>query len=108
MADMAFRDHIRNPIEWGVDQLKTANLAVERAGHSLRRPAATRSAPLPAVRRIGLADLREVLARGLSDFAAYRGDVIFLCVIYPVAGLVLAWLAFGYDLLPLLFPVCPS
>jgi uncharacterized membrane protein len=102
---MTISDHIRNPAEWGVDQLKTANEAVGRAGHSLRRPEETRDAPLPAVRRIELADLREVLARGLSDFGAYRSDVIFLCIIYPLAGLVLAWLSFGYDMLPLLFPL---
>jgi uncharacterized membrane protein len=102
---MTSGDHIRNPAEWSVDQLKTANEAVGRAGHSLRRPAETRYAPLPAVRRIDLADLRDVLARGLSDFGAYRTDVMFLCIIYPVAGLVLAWLTFGYDLLPLLFPL---
>jgi uncharacterized membrane protein len=102
---MTIRDHIRNPAEWSVDQLKSANLAVERAGHSLRRPADARYAPLPAVRRIGLTDLREVLAKGLSDFAAYRTDVIFLCIIYPVVGLVLASLAFGYGMLPLLFPL---
>ncbi|MEA2782433.1 MAG: hypothetical protein QOK29_3977 [Rhodospirillaceae bacterium] len=30
---------------------------------------------------------------------------MFLCVIYPVVGLVLARLAFGYDMLPLLFPL---
>jgi uncharacterized membrane protein len=46
-----------------------------------------------------------VLARGLGDFGAYRTDVIFICVIYPVVGLVLARLAFGYDMLPLLFPL---
>jgi uncharacterized membrane protein len=93
---MTNRDHIRNPAEWSVDQLKSANLAVERAGHSLRRPAETRDDPLPAVRRIDLADLRDVLARGVSDLGVYRADVLFLCIIYPVAGLVLAWLAFGY------------
>jgi uncharacterized membrane protein len=100
---MAIRDQIRNPLEWGVDKLKTANDAVERAGDSLRSP--DRDAPLPVVRRIELADLREVLARGLGDFGAYRTDVVFLCIIYPVAGLVLAWLAFDYDMLPLLFPL---
>lgn len=100
---MASSDHIRNPAEWGVDQLRTANQAVERAGHALRNP--TRDAPLPAVRRIDLADLKDVLAKGISDFAAYRTDVMFLCVIYPVAGLLLAWLAFGYDLLQLVFPL---
>jgi uncharacterized membrane protein len=101
---MTNRDHIRNPAEWSVEQLKSAELAVERAGHSLRRPAETRYAPLPAVRRIGLADLTDVLARGLSDFAAYRTDVIFLAIIYPVVGLVLGALAFGYGMLPLVFP----
>ena len=100
---MASSDHIRNPAEWGVDQLRTANVAVERACHALRSP--TRDAPLPVVRRIELADLKDVLARGISDFAAYRTDVMVLCVIYPVAGLLLAWLAFGYDLLQLVFPL---
>jgi uncharacterized membrane protein len=102
---MTTGDHIRNPIEWGVDQLKTAEQALERAGHSLRRPEETRDAPLPAVRQIELADLRDVLEKGFSDFGAYRTDVIFLCIIYPLAGLVLARLAFGYDMLPLLFPL---
>ena len=100
---MTNRDHIRNPAEWGVDQLRTANEAVGRAGHSLRSP--TQDAPLPAVRRIELADLRDALAKGLGDLGAYRSDVIFLCIIYPLAGLVLAWLAFGYDMLPLAFPL---
>jgi uncharacterized membrane protein len=100
---MASSEHIRNPAEWGVDQLRTANLAVERAGHALRSP--TRDASLPTVRRIEVADLKDVLAKGISDFAAYRTDVMFLCIVYPVAGLLLAWLAFGYDLLQLVFPV---
>ncbi|HEX2478900.1 MAG TPA: DUF2189 domain-containing protein [Geminicoccaceae bacterium] len=100
---MASSDHIRNPAEWGVDQLRTANQAVERAGHALRSP--TRDAPLPTIRRIEMADLKDVLAEGISDFAAYRTDVMFLCVVYPVAGLLLAWLAFGYDLLQLVLPV---
>jgi uncharacterized membrane protein len=99
------RDHIRNPAEWGVEQLGAANQALGRAGHSLRRPEAARGAPLPAVRQIAPADLKDALVRGLDDFAAYRSDVLFLCIVYPLAGLVLAWAAFGYDLLPLLFPL---
>ena len=102
---MTIRDHIRNPAEWAVDQLTSAEHALERAGHSLRSPAETRDAPLLAVRKIELADLMDVLASGLRDFGAYRTDVIFLCIIYPLAGLVLARLAFGYDMLPLLFPL---
>jgi uncharacterized membrane protein len=93
--------HIRNPVEWSVDQLRLAGHAVESVG---RRPRGM-DLPAPAVRHIGTADIREALARGMDDFAAFRTDVIFLCVIYPLAGLVLARLAFGYDLLPLLFPL---
>lgn len=91
--------HIRNPVEWGVDQLRTAGAALGRTA------ARTHDAPLPAVRRISLSDLGDALARGLNDFAAFRSDVIFLAVIYPLAGLVLARLIFGYGLLPLLFPL---
>ena len=47
----------------------------------------------------------DVLASGLRDFGAYRTDVIFLCIIYPLAGLLLASVAFGYDMLPMLFPL---
>jgi uncharacterized membrane protein len=46
-----------------------------------------------------------VLARGVEDFGAYRTDVIFICIIYPLAGLILARVAAGYDMLPLVFPL---
>lgn len=102
---MASRDHIRNPIEWSVDTVRTANLAVGRAGHALRRHEVASHAQEPAVQRIEVGDLRAVLAKGFSDFGAYRTDVIFICLIYPIVGLILARLAFGYGLLPLLFPL---
>ena len=95
---------VRNPIEWATDQLKLAGMAVgsaSRAGVGEQHLEAV----LPEVRHIGVGDLKEALARGFADFAAYRTDVIFLCVIYPVIGLVLARLAFGYGMLPLLFPL---
>ena len=96
---------IRNPVEWSVDQFKHAALAFETAGRAGRRTLDTLHSPPPAVRRIAMADLGDILAKGLDDFAAYRTDVVFLCVIYPIVGLILARLAFGYDLLPLLFPL---
>jgi uncharacterized membrane protein len=71
-------------------------------GHSLR---GAQDIPLPAVRRIKASDLRAVLIRGLADFEAYRSDVIFICLIYPLVGILLAWLSFGYHFLPLLFPL---
>ena len=96
---------IRNPVEWSVDQFRHAASAVESAGRVGRRTRENLHSPAPAVRRIGVADLGLALARGYDDFTAYRTDVIFLCVIYPLVGLVLARLAFGYDLLPLIFPL---
>ena len=96
---------IRNPVEWGVDQLKHAAGAVEVVGQAGRRTRENLHSPAPAVVRIGATDLRQALAAGLSDFAAFRTDVLFLCVLYPLAGLILVRLAFGYQMLPLLFPL---
>jgi uncharacterized membrane protein len=95
---------IRNPIEWGLDQIRIAGRAVESAGNAIREAGDERRAR-PQVRRIAIADLGVVLVQGLDDFRLFRTDVIFLCVVYPVLGLVLARLAFGYGMLPLLFPL---
>jgi uncharacterized membrane protein len=57
------------------------------------------------IRRIGVADLKDVLAKGTDDFLAMPTHAIFLCVIYPIVGLVLARLVFGYSILPLLYPL---
>ena len=102
---MAMENHIRNPIEWGWDKLKGATRALGSGAHAIHGAEHAPDATLPAVRRINAAELKDVLARGLADFAAYRTDVIFLCLIYPVLGLVLARLAFGYEMLPLIFPL---
>lgn len=63
------------------------------------------SIPLPKVRHITLSDLGDALARGIDDFKAKPSHVILLGILYPVVGLILGRLAFGYDLLPLLFPL---
>lgn len=96
---------IRNPIEWGIDQLRHAAAGFEAAGRALEHVPATLHSPQPLVRRIGLADLREALIRGAADFGACRSDVIFLCAFYPLAGFVLGRMVFGAHMLPLLFPL---
>ncbi len=60
---------------------------------------------MPEVRRIGLGDLKAALVAGFKDLDAFRTDVIFLCVMYPLIGLLLAHLASGHHLLPLVFPL---
>jgi len=98
-------DRIRNPVEWSLDQVRLGALAVASVGHALGGADRDIFAPAPAVRRIAAADLAEVLRRGLADFVAYRTDVVFLCIIYPVMGIILGSLTFNHDMLPLLFPL---
>jgi uncharacterized membrane protein len=59
----------------------------------------------PTIRKIGLGDLKQALVHGTEDFAAMRSDVVFLCLIYPIVGIVLAGLTLGYATLPMLFPL---
>lgn len=96
---------IRNPIEWGGAQLVSAAHAAEAVGHSIDHMRDTAHSPAPAIRRIGVSDILQSVRQGFSDFEAYRSDVIFLCATYAVIGVVLARLAFGSDMLPLLFPL---
>jgi len=96
---------IRNPLEWTGAQLVAGAHALGAAGRSLHHIEETIHSPAPAVYRISTADLRDALRKGVEDFEAYRSDVVFLCVTYVAVGLVLARLAFGMDMLPLLFPL---
>ncbi len=59
----------------------------------------------PNVRRIGTADLKDALAKGLDDFKAMPTHVVFLCLIYPVVTLIFARIYAGYEVLPLVFPL---
>lgn len=59
----------------------------------------------PTIRRIALSDLKDALARGIADFAEMPSHAVFLCLIYPIIGVVLARLAFGYAVLPLIYPL---
>jgi uncharacterized membrane protein len=97
---------IRNPVEWGVDKFRVSILGVEESvNRGLIQTEEDAHLPRPEVRRINASDLRDVLVRGFSDFGANRTDVIFLCVLYPVIGLVLITAAAEQKLLPLLFPL---
>jgi uncharacterized membrane protein len=59
----------------------------------------------PQVRKLTFSDLIDALKRGVDDFVAIPSHAVFLCLIYPLAGLFLARLVFGYDILPLLYPL---
>jgi uncharacterized membrane protein len=59
----------------------------------------------PVVRRITFSDLQDALAKGIDDFKAMPSHALFLCVIYPVIGMVLGAVMFGYGLIPLAYPL---
>jgi len=60
----------------------------------------------PVVRHISTSDLYYALARGYDDFAAFPSHAVFLCVIYPLVGILLIGLTSGtLSLLPLAFPI---
>ena len=96
---------IKNPVEYTGAQIAHAARGFASAYRSLQHIQDTIHSPAPVVRHITPADIRDALRAGFDDFGAYRSDVIFLGAIYAVVGLVLARLAFGLDMLPLLFPL---
>lgn len=94
---------IRNPIEWGADQLRLAGVAIGSAGRAVAEVERVDHA-VPAA-RVGLSDIGASLVAGWDDFLSCRTDIIYLCLLYPVVGLVLAYVAVGHGLLVLLFPL---
>ena len=102
---MAMQQHIRNPIEWGWDSLKNTGRAMNTAGHTIEGAWEGRDRTIPAVQRIRRQDLWDVLRDGFEDFGAFRTDVIFLCLLYPIIGLVLSRMILGYGMVPLVFPL---
>ncbi|MCW3780872.1 DUF2189 domain-containing protein [Defluviimonas salinarum] len=92
---------IGNPLSWGAHILGEAGHDV---GEVTRELGGAAAAP-PTVRRIGVSDLRAALRLGAADFMALRSDVIMACLLYPIIGVCLVWVAFNRNLLPLVFPL---
>ena len=59
----------------------------------------------PAIRRITTDDVWKSLREGFDDFVAMPTHLVFAALIYPVIGLVLARILFGYGLLSLVYPM---
>lgn len=99
---MAAEHHVENPFEYFLEKLSWTWSDVGRAVTARPRP---HEAAPPVVRRIGVGDIRDALRAGLADLGATRDDVLFIALVYPVAGLLLAAAAFNYSLLPMVFPL---
>ena len=96
---------IRNPIEWSYHLLRDAANHTMSIARTLAVGESDAPILLPQINRISIADVRDVLDKGLGDFEAARTDVLVLSVVYPVVGLMLWWLASNYEMLPLIFPL---
>lgn len=95
---------IRNPIEWAAEHLAEVGRYLGSVVEQLGSTDEDLAALLLRIRRIQISDLRDVLEKGIADFAAYRTDVAVLCLIYPFVGVIITWAAFERDLIPLVFP----
>jgi len=102
---MATQNHIRNPLEWGWEHLKQTGQAFGSAAQTMEGTWEDRASTVPTVRRITSADISEALSAGWRDFGAVRTDIVFLCLLYPLAGLVISRMAFDYGMLALVFPL---
>lgn len=59
----------------------------------------------PEVREIGVLEVFDALRLGLKDFQEKPSHYVFLCIMYPIAGVVLMVWSAGSNLLPLMFPL---
>ena len=92
---------IGNPITW-IARLVGSGL--RRVGDGAAEIVGQDTAPI-VITGLQLGDLPIALKKGLDDFMALRTDVMFIVVIYPVIGLVLAGFALNRGMWPLLFPM---
>src|ERR1700756_1325224 len=95
-------NHVENPLEYIFERFSWAATDIGRA---VAAPPRLHTAAPPQVRRIALSDLRASLREGLHALGVARSDVIFIALIYPIAGLVIGRLAFNLNMLPLALPL---
>ncbi len=60
---------------------------------------------LPVIRKVAPSDIKDALIKGFDDFRAMPSHIVFLTLVYPICGMVLAYLTSQENLLQLLFPL---
>lgn len=60
---------------------------------------------LPEVRRITIGDIGDALRLGFEDFWAKPSHYVFLCLIYPIVGLILTRWSTGSNAIHLIYPL---
>jgi uncharacterized membrane protein len=59
----------------------------------------------PVVNKITTSDVFDALRRGLDDFREKPSHYVFLCLLYPIAGVFLTMWTSGANLMPMVFPL---
>ena len=93
---------IGNPLSWSAHAVRDTS---SHMGKSIERMGSDTEDTMPEVRQLQMADLTGALRAGFQDFSAARADVVFIAVIYPLAGLVMITMGLSMDLLPLIVPM---
>lgn len=93
---------IGNPLSWFTKGVAAAGRGLE---YEVEHLGGDGTSAMPTIRTIGIADLRAALKAGIADFGAFRTDVIMACLLYPIIGGCLIWIAVHRAVLPLAFPL---
>ncbi len=93
---------IGNPISWAARHLGATG---DHMSETVNQLGGEATCDPPEIRDLNMADIRYALRAGYADFLASRADVIFIAVVYPLAGLVLFGLGMRMELVPLLAPL---
>ena len=94
---------IGNPLSWAFGAVRSTFGYASEVANSVGAQAADGTA-VPQIRTLTIEDLREALRKGWADVMAFRSDVVFVCLLYPVIGGILAALAVQGNSLHLIFP----
>lgn len=94
---------IGNPLSWAYGAIRSTFGYASSVAGSVGAQAAA-GTDMPEIRTLTLQDLRVALRKGWADVMAFRSDVVFVCLLYPVIGGVLAVLAVQGNSLHMIFP----
>ncbi|UWQ92034.1 DUF2189 domain-containing protein [Rhodobacteraceae bacterium M382] len=93
---------IGNPASWTAHAMRETGSHV---GASMEGIGSKDQTTAPLVRKLEFEDLTNALRAGFEDFMAARADVIFIALIYPLAGLVMITMGLSMNLIPLVVPM---
>jgi uncharacterized membrane protein len=96
-------DTIGNPLSWAFGAIRSSFGYASSVAGAVGAQAVA-GTEIPEIRKLTLDDIRSALRKGWTDVMAFRSDVVFVCLLYPVIGGVLAALALKGNFVQLVFP----